>query len=111
MNECVKRNENRDEVNDLDEERMESEGVKGFERVYEVEGVLMNKYDNDEDLENDDSGGRGKGDTGEMKSNGMVVVGGAKRKRIEDGLWSEQGDYGKGQMPGGWAPSLKWLSK
>ena len=46
-----------------------------------------------------------------MKSNEMIVVGGAKRKRIEDGLGSEQGDYGKGQMPGGWAPSLKMVSR
>ena len=71
----------------------------------------MNKDDNDEDLENDDSGGSGRGDNGEMKSNEMSVVGGAKRKRIGDGLGSEQGDYGKGQVPGGWAPSLKMVIK
>ena len=37
--------------------------------------------------------------------------GGAKRKRKEDGLGSEYGEYGKGQMPGGWAPSLKMISR
>ena len=108
MNECVKRNENRDEVaaretkDDLDEDRMECKGVKGFERVDEEVGAVMNKDDNDEDLENDDSGGSGHGDNGEMKSNEMIVVGGAKRKRKEDGLGSEQKDYGKGQVSGGW---------
>ena len=40
----------------------------------------------------------------------MIVLGGAKRKRTEDRLGSEQGDY-EGQMPGGWAPSLKMVIK
>ena len=80
VNECVKRNENRDEVDaretkdDLDEERMECKGVKGFERVDEEEGVVMHKDENGEDLKNDDSGRRGQGDNDEMKSYEMIVV-------------------------------------
>ena len=49
-------------------------------------------------VENDDSMGRGQGDE-------MIVLGGAKRKRTEDRLGSEQGDYG------GWALSLKMVIK
>ena len=92
------------------DERIMNEGVRRTDV-----GTRESKDDleDDENLENDDSGGRGQGDNDEMKSNEMIVVGGAKRKRIEDGLGlgSEQGHYGKGQVPGGWAPSLKMVSR
>ena len=37
--------------------------------------------------------------------------GGTKRKRIDEGMGSETGAYGEGQVPGGWAPSLKKINE
>jgi hypothetical protein len=37
--------------------------------------------------------------------------GGTKRKRIDEGMKSEIGAYGEGQVPGGWAPSLKSVNE
>ena len=78
----VRANMDKDDLKN-DDERMVTECVKSTE-----------------DLKND-SGGSGQGDNGEIKSDEILVVGGAKRKRKEDGLGSEQGEYGKGQVPGG----------
>ena len=64
----------------------------------------------------DDQGGRGtkfnEGRSMESKEEGMsgaVDEGITKRKRLHEGVGSERGDYGEGQMPGGWAPSLKYI--
>ena len=40
---------------------------------------------------------------------GAVDEGIPKRKRLDEGVGSERGDYGEGQVPGGWAPSLKCI--
>ena len=87
----VRANMDKDDLKN-DDERLVTEYVKSTEKGDGMEaGVNM---DNLEDPKND-SGGSDQSDNGEMKSDEILVVGGAKRKRKEGGLGSEQGEYGK----------------
>ena len=42
---------------------------------------------------------------------GAMDEGIMKRKRLDERVGSERGDYGEGQVPGGWAPSLKSINE
>ena len=60
-----------------------------------------------EEMKRDDEMGKEcKDDEGGSMSSSERGMG-ITRKRADKRLWSEIGDKGEGQMPGGWAPSLK----
>ena len=87
MNEGVRRTDvgTRESKDDLeDDENLENDDSGGRGRGDNDVGAMESKdeLEDDGNIENDDSGGRGQGD------NEIIVLGGAKRKRMEDGLGS-----------------------
>jgi hypothetical protein len=98
----------RESKDDLeDEEKHENDNRRGRGDTEMIVGTGENKDDLED--EKDYSKGRGKGNNDVGARESKDVVGGAKRKRTEDGMVSEQGDYGHTDA-GVRAPSLKMIN-